>query len=74
MPSSGAIHNGYAYSITIGITSGAKKPGREADHSPVFNAEVKNMWSYTLTPIRLHAVQRSKFYGTSMMSEPLERS
>jgi hypothetical protein len=27
-----------------------KWPGREADHSPPSNAEVKNAWSYTSTP------------------------
>jgi hypothetical protein len=33
-----------------------KWPGREADHSPPSSAEVKNAWSYTSTPIRLHGV------------------
>jgi hypothetical protein len=28
---------------------GVKRPGREADHSPPYNAEVKKMWSYTST-------------------------
>jgi hypothetical protein len=27
-----------------------KRPGREADHSPLTNAEVKKMWIYTSTP------------------------
>jgi hypothetical protein len=27
-----------------------KRPGREADHSPPSNAEVKNAWSCTSTP------------------------
>jgi hypothetical protein len=27
-----------------------KRPGREADHSPLSSAEVKNAWSYTSTP------------------------
>jgi hypothetical protein len=27
-----------------------KLPGREADHSPLSSAEVKNEWSYTSTP------------------------
>jgi hypothetical protein len=31
-----------------GIFSGSKGPVREADHSPVSSAEVKNMWSYYL--------------------------
>jgi hypothetical protein len=30
--------------------SGVKRPGREADHSPPPNAEVKNEWSYTSLP------------------------
>jgi hypothetical protein len=29
---------------------GVKRPGREADHSPPANAEVKKMWIYTFTP------------------------
>jgi hypothetical protein len=37
--------------------SGLKRPGREADHSPPCNSEVKNEWSYTsTTPICLHGV------------------
>jgi hypothetical protein len=27
-----------------------KRPGREADHSPLTSAEVKKMWIYTATP------------------------
>jgi hypothetical protein len=39
----------------MAISLGAKRPGREADHSP--SAEVKNAWSYTSTSlIRLHGV------------------
>jgi len=34
-----------------------KRPGREANRIPLYNAEVKNVWSYTSTlPIRLHGV------------------
>jgi hypothetical protein len=34
-----------------------KRPGRENDHSPPTNAEVKKTWAYTSTPpIRLHGV------------------
>jgi hypothetical protein len=29
---------------------GAKRLGREADHSPPSSGEVKNAWSYTFTP------------------------
>jgi hypothetical protein len=32
------------------LSLGVKRPGREADHSPPFSAEVKNEWSYTSTP------------------------
>ena len=36
-------------------TLGVKKPGNEADHSPLSSAEVKNEWSYTsTTPTCLH--------------------
>jgi hypothetical protein len=39
------------------LSLGVKSPGREADHSPVSSAEVKNAWSYIFTPpIRLHGV------------------
>jgi hypothetical protein len=34
-----------------------KRPGREDDHSPPSNVEVKNSWSYNSNdPIRLHGV------------------
>jgi hypothetical protein len=32
------------------LSLGVKRPGREADHSPLSSAEVKNVWSYTSTP------------------------
>jgi hypothetical protein len=35
---------------------GAKRPGREADHSPPTSAEVKKMWIYNPLPIPLHGV------------------
>jgi hypothetical protein len=42
------------------LSLGVKRSGREADHSPPFSAEVKNVWSYTSTPpIRLHGVVHS---------------
>jgi hypothetical protein len=31
-------------------------PGREVDHSPATSTEVKKIWIYTSTPIRLHGV------------------
>jgi hypothetical protein len=54
-------------SYPIGIDSSfqrVKRPGREADYSFPFSAEVKNAWSYTSTPpINLHAVVLSKAQG-----------
>jgi hypothetical protein len=35
---------------------GLKRPGREAEQSLPTSAEVKKMWIYTSTPIRLHGV------------------
>jgi hypothetical protein len=32
------------------LSLGVKRPKREADHSPPYSAEVKNVWSYTSTP------------------------
>jgi hypothetical protein len=34
-----------------GISLGVKRPGRDADNSPLSSAEVKNVWSYTSTPL-----------------------
>jgi hypothetical protein len=50
------LSNGYQE----GLSLGAKRPGREADHSPPSSAEVKNAWSYTSTPpLHLHGVELS---------------
>jgi hypothetical protein len=35
---------------------GVKRPRCEADHSPPSSAVVKNAWSYTSTPTRLHGM------------------
>jgi hypothetical protein len=46
------------------LSLGVKRPGREADHSPPSNAEVKNAWRYNSTPpIRLHGVVWVKTQG-----------
>jgi len=38
----------------------AKRPGREADHSPPSNAEVKNPWNCTyIPPLRFHGTALS---------------
>jgi hypothetical protein len=39
-----------------GLSSGVKRPRREANSSPQTNAYVKNIWTYTATPKRLHGV------------------
>jgi hypothetical protein len=49
---------------TIGgqtILRAAEQPGREVNHSPPSSAEVKNEWSHTSTPIRLHGVDKEYF-------------
>jgi len=41
-------------------------PGHEADHLPPSSTEVRNMWSYTLTPpICLHGMVLSQVQDTS---------
>ena len=49
---------------TEGVFLGAKWPGREADHSPPFSAEVMNYWSYTSTSPYAFMSRR----GTSLVS------
>jgi hypothetical protein len=47
-PSSTFLLNGYG---------GGPHSGGEADHTPSYSAEFKNVWSYTSTsPTRLHGV------------------
>jgi len=50
----------YPVSITI-LCPKVQRPGHEADH-PQPSAEVKNVWSYTLTPNRKETVV--KCYST----------
>jgi hypothetical protein len=38
------------------LSSGAKRPGREADHSPPTSAEFKKTWVYTSTPLYVFMV------------------
>jgi hypothetical protein len=54
-----------SYPVDTGCLSPVvKQPGREADHSPPSNADVKNSWSYTSTlPIRLHGMVLSYSQG-----------
>jgi len=42
--------------IPVAIFLAVKRPDHEVDHSPPSNAELKNEWSYTISPIRLHGV------------------
>ena len=45
------------------FTWGVKRAGREADHSPPFNSEVKTEWVYTRTqPVQRHGVNRGQIY------------
>jgi hypothetical protein len=47
------------------LSTGIKRLGREADHSPAFSAEVKNAWSYTPTsPICIHGMDNDNFIFT----------
>ena len=39
------LFNGYRASFPV-----VKRPGRETDHSPPYNTEVQNVWSYTYIP------------------------
>jgi len=39
--------------VPVVLSPGVKRPGREADHSRAFNAEVKNAESCTSTPLIL---------------------
>jgi hypothetical protein len=54
-----AVHSA-SYSIVPGaLNPGVKRPERQADHSALSSAEVKNVWCYTIIftyPIRLHGV------------------
>jgi len=37
---------------TGALCQGIKQPGREADHSPPFSTEVKNVWRNTSSPLK----------------------
>jgi hypothetical protein len=39
------------------IYQGVKRPGHEADHTPPSSAKVKNVWSYTSTPLSVFMAQ-----------------
>jgi hypothetical protein len=46
----------HCWTVNI-LTTGAKRPVREADHSRLFSAEAKNAWIYTSIPPKgLHGV------------------
>jgi hypothetical protein len=47
------------------LSAVVKWPGSEADSSPPSNAEVKNTWSYTSTPIYYYSMawSRTKYQG-----------
>jgi hypothetical protein len=55
----------HSFSLLLNRNRGSfrvKEPGSEADHSPPFRTEVKNVWSHTSTPhICCHGVERDNF-------------
>lgn len=55
-----------SYSMDTGVIfSGVKRPKRESHHSPPYNADVKNQWSYTsILFLCLHGVA-----GTTLQFE-----
>jgi hypothetical protein len=56
IPALGPIHPPIQW-VPGASSLGAKRPGREADHSPPSVAEVKNAWIYASHPsTRLHGV------------------
>jgi hypothetical protein len=42
--------------IPAALSRGVKRPGREADHSPLYTVEVKNAYSCTYTPTYVFVV------------------
>ena len=54
---------------------GAKRPGREVDHSFSSSAEVKNEWSYTPAPsMCFHCVDRGNFAFTPVRGRWLQNN
>ena len=52
----------YFYKVTGAVFPGLKQPGRETDHSPLSNAEVKNKSSYSVTsPAGFRGVRGAHF-------------
>jgi hypothetical protein len=45
------------------VSPGVKQPGREADHSPPTNAEVKKMWIYIYTSPAFYGVAQGHVYS-----------
>jgi hypothetical protein len=59
---------GYSGTILFpGLSPVVKRQGHEADHPPPFLAQVKNAWSYTVTPtIRLNGVVLNQTMDVSL--------
>ena len=55
-----------------GVFAGVKQPGRDADHSPSSDGEVKNEWSYTfsLTPLWRARRQLYLIFTYSLCTSP----
>jgi hypothetical protein len=57
--------------VSRALSPGVKRTGREADHSLLFSAEVKNAWSYTSIPPYVFIKQRDKFTFTFILLGPI---
>jgi len=52
------VHPAFILWVTGVISPGVSRPGLKAAHAAPSSAEVRNDWSYTSTPLRLHGVHR----------------
>lgn len=56
----------------LGSLYGVRQPGREGNHSPQSSTEVRNVWSFTFTPVCPHdAVHADKFTPSPGFTELL---
>jgi hypothetical protein len=47
------------------LSLGLMEMGHKANHSPIFNAQAKNAWSYTSTP--LHGVMHDEVHAGNIV-------
>jgi len=50
------------------LSSGIKQPAHKADHSPPSSTEIKNAWSCTSRPLRLHGVHTGVAFSMFFLS------